>query len=293
MSFVAENIPYAAMKMIISKMIKDINCERDVKEIIGFLGMNKFLNGFFNKENIIEEIYDTLKDKKLIKKKFIESDIDSKDKILTFLQEGFCFVCDNLIWEEEYEVEYYKSINTFACKLCIERMTVDIETCKSKYFIGEDILEDVEYFEDSGKKTYFIKDIEKKINMPIYEYIGVFAKNSDTSSKKDKYYLNKKIRDIVREKGYDSNVAEICICSMNSLFIYNITSKSPDKVYTKNEKIDLIIERINVIKSMEYDFDVLCNLAKKRHYWSKCTHWINITDIDFVIDDINRRRIKL
>lgn len=267
-------------------MIQTIKNSNDVTNIIEFLGLSKFLNEFI--KDTIKEIYDTLKDKELIKKDIIDSDLNLKKKIQTYLYKYNCQLCGKYVEKDDdyEEVVYHKDINDYICGSCSKELSISCYNLIYKYNISSSILKDINFFiheekdysrEMVERKFYFIKSIEEKINMPLHEYPGFLKKTNLDILKKNRYYALKTIKKIVEEKKeYDFDFfMKYCISGFNEYDMKLFDLNNPIDNYITKQCIflsDTIYEKIVNIK----------NHTKTKEY-----------SFEFVLDTIHAKKIKI
>lgn len=282
MSFNIKDLPCYAIKTIISMMIQNIKDSNDIKKIIEFLGLSKFLNEFA--KDTIKEIYEVFESKGLIKKEITESYMDSKKKLQACLYENNCQICDKYVErnDDDYEkVVYYKDINDYICGSCAKDMSISCYSAVYKYKISNSILKDMNFFiheekdysrEMIERKFYFIKSIEKKINMSLHEYIVWSKKNKLDIVKKNKYYALKAIKKIVEEeKEYDFDFfTKYCMSVFNEYDMMLFDLNNPFDTYITTSCIsvaDIIYNKIidikNNIKTKKYSIEFVMDVITK------------------------------
>jgi hypothetical protein len=105
-------IDTTSLSIIIFYMISKIETKEDIKDIINLSISNKFID-----KNILKnEIYNAIKNKKLINNFVINSNLSIEKKIMTFTRKRYCNICkkNNTIVNNMY----YADTGNFTCYNC-------------------------------------------------------------------------------------------------------------------------------------------------------------------------------
>lgn len=250
-SFIIENLPHTAVRNIISKFILIIENVDNVKELFDLISLSKFFNNF-DKEDIKNELYECLKNKKMIEEDIINSILTIEQQIHTFTS-GYCQSCYTY---NNPKPIYYKNKGYF-CRDCFYTKTKK-ESSLKEFKIYKDDLEDVLFYTKRNKKYYFIEDIEKKIKMPLYDYIAFLNKQNVINTHKNRYYNIKTLKNLTKEKPYDYKFiientdfnSFINHCE-NDFIDFENTVREADVCYEK------YINIIEILKNKEYDYEYL------------------------------------
>jgi hypothetical protein len=249
--FIIENLPHTAIKNIISKFILNIENDTNVRELFDLLSISKFFDAF-DKEEIIKELYEFLKNKNMIKIDIINSTLSIRQKIHTYTS-GYC---QNCYTYNNPQPIYYINKGYF-CNDCFYSKTMKEHRLK-KYGIKNNDLESIRFFNKRNKKYYFIDDIEEKINMKLYDYNAFLNKKYVTNTHGIKYYNMKTLRNLIKDKEY------------NYKFVTEYTDFDYFRDHSEYDLIDFediireadicyekFINIIEILKNKEYDYEYI------------------------------------